>query len=223
MKKYQKFMMVLTLALFGVMLTGCFGGDDDYNGQDSTTNNNNNNNQTTSDYVRGTRTGTNNFASEFLNLRFTTPAGFILLDDDEMEDLLGISMEYVLGDDGLTNFAQAMLVYEMVATNPLTGNSAQVIVERMISRNISMEDYLEASRDQFMRVFPNAEFSEAGTKEFAGETYTYFSVKSSAFGMDMNQKSLIRQIDNRMVVIMFTIVDGNDDDLEIMLNGFREF
>jgi len=214
MKKYQNFIMVLALILVATMLVGCNRDEDD------TPENNNNN--SSERYTRGTANN-DRFESAFLNLRFNAPQGFVLLDDDEMEELMGMSMEYVLGEDGLADFAQSMIVYEMVATNLSSGNSAQIIVERLLSRNITMEAYIEASIEQFGTIFPDAEFTEPNTMEFAGETYTYFTVTSSMFGMEMSQKTLLRQIENRMVVVMFTIVDGNEQELEVMLNGFSSF
>ena len=191
---------VLVLAMFAV---GCLGGDN---------------------YTRGVITD-DGFESEFLNLRFTLPAGFHMLSEEDLEDLVEFAGEIIRDNEGRIDFAEALTVMEMMAVAPMGSPSVGVAVERVPAR-MTVEAYLESMKEEALEEMSaqgmDITFSdETVTVEFAGETYTQLSATMYMFGMEVNQRYLVRQIGNRMVGLAFSYFPEAEAELQVLIDAFE--
>lgn len=206
MKKFKHVSIAVFLVL-AVFAAGCFGGG----GDDSER------------YARGVITESG-FESEFLNLRFALPAGFHMLSEEEIQDMVEFAEEVILDNDGRPDILQALTVYEMMAMAPIGAPNVSVIVERLILRT-SLENYIESFKAEILSELGDAvEISDENVNvEFAGETYRVVTATLHMFGMEMHQMYLFRQIDNRVVSIIATYTDDTAEEKQAMMDAFSPF
>ena len=232
MRKSKNLLLVAFL-VFAMFAVGCLGvGDEEaeYNGGEETEQLEYNGEETKQlEYTRGVLTE-NSFESEFLNLRFTLPDGFQMLTQQDMDDLMGFSIDVMLDDEGIGDLLQAIVIYEMSAIAPVGFPSVTVIVERLPFRGMTMEGYIEGLKWHLQEeiLMPETEMDitfsdEIVTIDFAGETYTKVNISSIVFGMEMNQKYLLRQIDNRMLAITVAYTPETEAEMQMLLDAFDSF
>ena len=178
----------------------------------------------TGDYVVGTIDG-NEFFSEWLNLRFTAPSGFIMATQEEMWEFTQLGMEVADIDPAIANWAEMAVAFEMMAMTLDGMVSVTVLTERVMLRAMTVEQYFEAMlqgvRDSLGWI---VDFNyDMEPVNFAGlEWYTATSTVQ-AFGMDFTYRYFVRRFDNRMAVITIYAITGQEAQIDILVNAFRAY
>lgn len=177
-------------------------------------------------YVKGILTDTT-FESEWLNLKFTAPADMVMTTEEELDKLmvLGTEMAYEENSDLMLQYAQAVMVYEMMATGINGGINVSVSVERLTFQNLTEEQYISAVWSQLQS---NPNFSYTSDEmiyelELAGEKYYLFSVAQETENGPIYQDYCVRKKDNRMILIIFTYVEAMAEKGMELLEAFTPY
>ncbi len=156
--------MLLAVAML-VSLCGCVGGDD---GED-----------VRGDIIQGGETGTTTtvpseeeefslgsatgsvYKSDFLGLTFTAPEGWVFSTDEEIRELNQITEEYY-GEELAEQLKEANIVYDMNASDPTNGSSANINLEKFSALQIATMDIkatMEAQKSALISTYENMGFT----------------------------------------------------------------
>ncbi|MCL2672068.1 MAG: hypothetical protein FWF10_08530 [Clostridiales bacterium] len=177
-------------------------------------------------YAKGKLTSTG-FESEFIGVRYTLPEGFTLATETEMRDMMGTGAAYFDLDKDLVDYAEMMTVYEMIALLPGGYPNVIVMVEKLplVSRNISVEQYMDILKEQLQDVgVMSYTFSEGyADVEMAGKTYKQFTATTSVYGFALVQGYICEKIGDRIIAFITTCEQGSEDVLAALMAGFSEY
>jgi len=176
------------------------------------------------DYIVGNVVG-DNFDSEWLNLRFTAPEGFIMVAQDEMFEMMQIGLDFMDIDRSLVTWAEMAVVPEMMAMLPDGSVSANVITERVLLGNITIDQYIEAALRQLEAVVGwGVNFNDdMGPVNFAGLEWYAYTVDIHAFGLDWRYQYLVRRFDNRMALVTIYATVDQEAYIDVLMNSFRAY
>lgn len=174
-------------------------------------------------YTPGTFTS-NGYETEFLGFRFTTPDGFVLSDEEELSQMMGMALD-LMGDDVSEvqkKYAELTTIYELVVADTLGAANANITLEKT---SVSTDKYIELFKEQATSMTAMS-VSLDDTEEkvtLAGAEYTKLSASVAANGMVLNQEYYLRKVGDRMMALTLTWVDGYEDEKEAILNGFAAY
>jgi len=181
-------------------------------------------NQVDETYTKGTLTDTS-FESRFLNLRFDLPDGFIMATEEDMAELMNIGAETFGIESEAVDYALISTVYEMMATAPLGAPNVILIAEKLVFRNMTEEQYLNALKAQLSEV-PGVDYTFPGDTEsvvIAGETYSKLVTELSAHGQTMYQDYIFRRLGDRMIGFIVTFTAETREDMKALMSNFRTY
>jgi hypothetical protein len=165
------------------------------------------------------------FASEWLNLRFEAPEAFIMATQEEMLGMMELGLEVMEIDQRFANWADMVVVHEMMAMLPTGAAQVSIVTERLVLSGITTEQYIEASFASVESLLGwDVEFNDdLRTIEFAGlEWYTY-TATINAFGMDWSYQYIIRRFDDRMALITIYAMAGQEAYIDTLFEGFSAY
>lgn len=174
-------------------------------------------------YTPGTFTS-NGYETEFLGFRFTTPDGFVLSDEEELSQMMGMALD-LMGDDVTEvqkKYAELTTIYELVVADSLGAANANITLEKT---SVSVDKYIELFKEQVTSMTAMS-VSLNDTEEkvtLAGAEYTKLSASVASSGMVLNQEYYMRKVGDRMMCLTLTWVDGYEDEKEAILNGFAAY
>ena len=175
-------------------------------------------------YEKGSLTETD-FASKYLDLRFTLPDGLVMATEEDMQEMMGLGAEIMDLDSDLVEYAQLTTVYEMMASSVDGSTNVLVFSEKLSMRNLTVEQYCTALKSQLQGV-SSMEYEiddEIISVEIAGYSYEQVTASTHAYGMDMVQKYLVRKLDDRMVGFIITNSSDTEDTLNTLMAGFSKY
>ena len=176
--------------------------------------------QTSSGYERGINSA-DGWKSEYMGLQFKVPDGLAMSTDEEMLELMQISLEIMDYEQQLIDYAKLNTVYEMMALD-LTGSNIIVMAEKLPIRSMTEEMYAEAIK-QNLSAQNVAQYQIGDPYETTICGIDCIGVESTAttFGRSINQYYYIFKIDDRMFTIAITA--ATDDFLETALSAFSPY
>ena len=176
------------------------------------------------EYVKGSFTETE-FASQYLDLKFILPEGFVMATEEEMREMMGLGSEIMDLDSDLVEYAMLTTVYEMMALNIDGSTNVIVFSEKLSLRNITVEQYFAVLKSQLQEIFGmECEIDDdIVSVEIAGCNYEQMTVSVSVNGVDILQQYVLRKIDDRMVGFLTTTTHGEEDVLSTLMEGFSKY
>ena len=103
-------------------------------------------------YTPGTFTDAG-YETEFLGFRFNTPDGFALATTEELEQLMGISMDSLTESGDVTEvqakYAQLTSIYELMVTDSMGVANANIILEKTV---LPLNSYIEVLKEQLQTI-----------------------------------------------------------------------
>ena len=180
-------------------------------------------------YEKGVLTETS-FESEYLDLRFTAPDGYIMATQEDMDELIDFGGEttYVDGNKLNLDYAKAATVYEMMVSAPVGYPNVFVLVEKLLLSNMSVDQYLDSLKDQLLNV-DSLDYmisDERVSVKVAGENYTQLSTVihyPNMPGLEVIQNYLVRKIDNRVLCFIVTYTANTKDKTDTLLTFFTKY
>lgn len=161
-------------------------------------------------YSKGILTATS-YESSYFDLKFNAPEGWVMQTADEISEQYGEDTD--------------LLKYEMSASNAYSGEVIVVSMEKLPSKNLTIEQYIDIS---IINMQETAEFeilSRDGTKVIAGNTYNTmsFNITDAASGLNVNADYYVRKVEDRIICIMTMYLPGNQANAEVGINAFTTY
>ncbi|MHB1453657.1 MAG: hypothetical protein ACYCYM_06870 [Saccharofermentanales bacterium] len=177
----------------------------------------------TGDYVKGTLTATA-LESEYLNLKFTAPEGFVMATEKEIDALVVFAGDIVYEDVGKEkiDYAMAKTVYEMFVQTPSGLPNASICVEKTMS-NMTVDVYLDSLKTQLLGI-ETMEYSfdaETTVQTLAGQDYTVLSATTVYSEVEMIQDYYCRKQGDRIVAIIVTYSTDTQNAMVELLKAFE--
>ena len=194
---------VLTVCVLLVFLAGCKGAQD---------------NQI--EYEKGILSSTG-FESEYLNLRFEVPDGFIMATEEEIFGMMSFGADAVGVDRKSIDYARITTVYEMMVSAPEGTPNIIVMVEKLPQDNITLEQYFDAVLTQLSGL--NYQFGEITSIELLGQSYQQLISTHEMNGRALSQKYMLRLIDDRVVGFIATSTPDTEDELDTLIQAFTNY
>lgn len=151
-------------------------------------------------------TSESGFSSDWLGLTFTPTSGMAMLSQDEIFAMMDLGADAMGMDQSKVEWAKMVTVYEMMATEVVTGSNVIVMTEKLSVKSITVEQYVDALKTQYNNQLGESAmaYDELGEATVAGEKYTRFVYEMTVNGVTVGQTMLLRKIDDRMVAICIT-------------------
>ena len=175
-------------------------------------------------YEKGLLTDTS-FESEYLNIRFSLPEGFVMATKEDMENLMNIGADAFDIDKITIDYAKVSTIYEMMASSPMGTPNVIVMAEKLMLSNITEDQYIEALKDQLANLSAmNYTFGEKiENTTLAGEKYKKLVAEANLSGQSMIQEYIFRKLDDRMIGFVFTYTPETEDEVKLLLKAFSPF
>lgn len=175
------------------------------------------------EYAKGTITD-DTFESKFLNLSFKAPEDYSMVPEETLDQYIQFASEtiYKDSDQKIIDYAKAVTVYEMMcAENTTNTPNVNIVVENLLGKKITEEEYIEKSKEQLENSGIEYTFGDT-TKdvELAGEKYTVLDCVGNYSGQEVLQQMYIRKVDDRMVVLTVTYTEDTAEAKDTLLAGF---
>ncbi len=168
------------------------------------------------------------YTNDFAELTFTQPENWIHLSDEELAELMSVSLENTVDNDMAAKIAELSTSYALMAMSNDNGSNAQIMFENLAvtgSKNMEPAAYINIVCANLKQQY--ADTYDFDTKVGDIETYTigdneYTSVLlvlESEGTPVMEQMYLVRKIDKYMASIALTSLDHAG--IEAMLECFE--
>lgn len=185
---------------------------------------------TADSYVKGTITETG-FESEWIGLRFTKPATVKMATQEEMDAVMMQGLQVLYGDKAAEMFDYSIMatVNEMQATWLLGMPVVQIIVEKMPMDGVTEANYLAAIKANLEAASGNNGIIYTADEtmysmELAGQTfYGMATCVEGGNGVKVFQDYLVKEKDNRMIVVAFSYQETTEQYLQEALDAFSAY
>lgn len=206
----MKRVLSITLSLcMLLMVAGCGGSSDSGN--------------TDIPYEKGVLTE-DGFESKYIGLRFTTPDGFIMATQEEINSAMEAGGQLMDMDTDSIDYAKLTTAYEMMAAAPLGSPNVIVMVEKLSLSGMTTQQYFDALKTQLDATAIDYTFGEgADSVEVAGQSYERIIATASVSGQTLSQSYMMRKNGDRMIGIIATYQPETEADLEALMSGFAKY
>ena len=163
----------------------------------------------TDSYVPGYVDG-NYWGSEWLGVEATFGGGYAMSTQQELIEATligsGVLFDSMSDSEKAALAAKAATSYEMMAKDDY-GNNVNVTVEKL-PFPMNVLDYIDVLKQQLALTNGNPQFgAEPQGVEFCSQTWVVYEWTLDVMGYTVAQAGLFRLIDDRMAIIVFTMVD----------------
>ena len=221
MKKTSKILLiVLSLVLVLIVLTGCGNNAEKNVTEDNTVVGNNENLSAKEAIARGVIDENNVYTSEFADITFTLPEGLRYADDTEIANMMNVGAELLTeNEEDVTEILEQTALYDMVAKDDYYGTSVMVMFEKA-TLDVSVDYYLKNVKTGLESVTAyNYEVSdEITTETVGGKEYKVLTATVPAYGL--TQKYYVEKKDGYFIDILVTYYDTYVD-LDTLLANFQ--
>lgn len=180
-------------------------------------------------YEKGVLTETG-FESEYLNLRFTAPDGFIMATEEELNEMMDlgadIGAEIMDVDKKVWEYAQTRIVYEMMVSSSSGSPNLILTSEKLPLSNMTVDQYFDLLKTQLDAMDIDVieyEFGDITSIEIAGQSYQKLDMKAKMDGLEMVQSYIVRKDNDRVVVVVTTSMGGDEEALDTLIAAFSEY
>lgn len=173
-------------------------------------------------YYPGVLTETG-YESKFLGFRYTTPEGFAIATEEEMEEMTEAGQELLSEDysDLQMAYADIVTINELMVSDEYGIVNFNITLEKTA---VDLETYVTLFKEQIAGLTAmTIEIVSEEEAELAGSTYTKLTAQVESQGYVMWQEYYLRKQDERLVALVTTWLDGMDAEKETMMSGFAAY
>ena len=145
--------------------------------------------------------------------------------DEEIADIVNIGTELIDASEFAKTVAENATVYDMMTVDAVTNSNIMIGYENLDITapgvDISVDYYMDNLTDMLTKQ-EQVKYTvlSRGVAKICGEEYVRLDMLADFSGIEMNQYYYIRKIDNIMVSVSITAVNGVDiSDIESMFIG----
>lgn len=176
---------------------------DETDSVDTSTNNYNSNTEKV--FSKGILTS-ESYKSEFVGLKYSPPENWVMRTREEMAE----------------QFAGAEDQCEMGTINAITNESINLLVEKLPSKNMTIEQCVKAIENNFSNV-GMVLVSDDKTVDFNGEKYRDLIFDMEFSGVVVKTEIYMRKENDRLIYLMLQYRNGNRANVEPALNAFSKY
>ncbi len=147
----------------------------------------------------------NTYSNSFLGLKFDMPKGWVRYSDEQIDQLINAGFEIMDGStEQLKKVAELTSVYYLIAQDPNSGNSVQIMTEKPL-QVVSM-DYYVSSLTTMLESQTALNYTIKGVKDFklAGEDFKAVETVSTVNGLSAVQTIYIRKLGDYFISVIAT-------------------
>ncbi len=161
--------------------------------------------------ARGTVTD-NVYKNESLNITFTAPSGWTFYTDEQLAEMMHISVEMFM-DEELFDAEKAASTIDFMAIETATANNINLSVENLKhsgNSKMTVEEYLEKAKTQVNEQMEGIKytFTDTGKATVSGDEYTTMKASCTFNGVTLTQYFYVRKVNYYMVTITATTNNG---------------
>lgn len=162
-------------------------------------------------FTRGTWTDEQNFVNESAEISVSVPEDWTHATDDELAEIMGIAADSMKEDGNSNVITDAMLklstIYDAMIYAPSQSNLIIMYQNLDIVGDITEDGYIETTKEQLEETEFGYTYSDVFEQKLGSATYKGLTgTIEGAF----SQTILVRKVDNYMVVVMSTVLEGED-------------
>ena len=177
----------------------------------------------TEGFVKGVMTE-DGWESEWLGIRYTTPAGITMTSEEDLNEMMGLGQELLSEDfnDLQLKYAELNTVYEMMCISEDQVTNAMVTIEKLPIQ-MDIDTYIEAFKKTLSQV-TTMTYSVVSTDEIitiGDREFTRVECIADYSGVQICQDYCLAIVDDRAVSVTVTYVD--EDAAENVLSGFTAY
>lgn len=168
----------------------------------------------------------NTYTSEYAGITFTMPENWISATDEQIASMMSVSVD-IMSDAGLEvseEMLQLQAIYDMMATDTLTGTSVLVMYENLAvvvgGSSYTEKQYLEEVSKQLDTASMGNANEEITEETLCGNTYTVMKVELEVQDISATQYYYMRKIDKYMQGIIISVMNGDEDTATQVLSYF---
>lgn len=172
-------------------------------------------------YYPGLQT-TTGYKSTYLGFTFTTPSGYQLLSRENLikETKMPLDANSATYAEDAIEYGKENPVYEMAALNNTTGSNVIVACCPYKPTGGDMNNDMEYFRT-FLQNYVGAPVTQSdATTKIADREYQSFTVTTKQTYGSIHQELFVSTLDDKMVLIAITWVDGEEASREVMIDAF---
>lgn len=164
------------------------------------------------------------YESEFIGFRYTTPDGFELATEEQMNELMGLTYD-MLGDDvteAQKKYAELTTVYELMVSDVTGACNLNMVIDK---NTAPIKEYVAAFREQASNL-GSMDVAMSDVEEdvkIAGTTYRKLTADVSMWGFTMKQEYYIAKVGDRMISMSVTYLEGDEDSRDTLMSGFAAY
>ena len=197
----MKKIILVTLCMAAILLSAC--------------------SKTTDTYVQGTVTD-NGFESEWMNMKFTLPEGWVIASQEEMDEVLATGEDALNGEVD-TDAAMEDSTYEMMTYAEAGLPSVSIMVEKLPSSKMTIEEYADVIKEGLNNSTGTYVWEEPVAETVAGEEYQNYSGSVELYGVTVKQDYIFRKLENRIIGIIITYTDDVTGEVDNFLSGIAAY
>lgn len=218
-KRFHKLILIAIIFTFVFSMNACSkneGNTSDNKETEITT-------EKVAEFEKGTQTETG-FESEWLDLRFTLPEGFVMSTEEELLALIDLGKDYIDENSDLNiDYDNLESYYEMMASDVTTGASVLLMVENLKLSNITLEQYLETLKTQ-LETLSYTSVADVKTETIAGNEYSNMQMQGNQNGVVFTQYYVLRKIDNKITGFIITLPENSSiEEYNTIINSFTAY
>ena len=170
------------------------------------------------------------YTNESLGFRFVMPAGWAASTEEEIAEVMGLGADMLgaMGGDipeEIWDLFGMTTVHDMMASNPLSGASVQVIYERLTfpHTRISASDYIETTAEQ-LEAMGVTITNIPGTTRLGNYDWHALGTGVDMFGVTISGRQFVNVSDGfaRLIVITYLDTSESFDDIMLMFIGLND-
>lgn len=166
------------------------------------------------------------YTNKSLDVKFTKPSDWVFKTDEEIAELMEVSVEDYIKSDEMIDSGELAEATEFVAVDNTTGDNVIMAVEK-ISRLINEERYIKIFKENLTKEMSGngstITISDEQTEvDLGGNKYIHLNSVIETSGVTMYQNYYIRKVGNFIVAISTTSLTNSDSSYYEKMIGKAE-
>ncbi|MXQ72368.1 hypothetical protein GSF08_00240 [Clostridiaceae bacterium DONG20-135] len=218
----KKIILALTATAFLFAMTGC-GKEDEQKAEKPKAAEKQEKKAKEDDFIRGKWVDFV-YTNEFLNLSFQLPEGFIHANDEQLAEMMNLTLEDVSNGSELSKeILKQRVIMDMVVKQSDGGSGVNIVLENLSTVNnyqeFTVEQYAESARDLLTR--QGAVIQGTHQEELAGETYLVITSDLKQGEEIVHNRQFCKKYGKYMMVITFSTLNDHEHFYEQLKANFH--
>jgi len=169
------------------------------------------------EYTRGTIED-NVYTSEWMGLSYTVSDDMTIATEEELFASMELGADMLGTDDELLDYAKLTVVYELTASNLVTGNNIVIMSEKIPAEIKNEAQYVEILKENLITMGLDVTYDDVTTRTLGDVEFTELAYTMDLEGVEFKQTFIMKKLGDRMAVMTLTYFE--EAELDTLLAGF---